>query len=96
MLRKLTAFSWVPAIVHFLVVLAYANGIGGARVGDVFDIIGQPGTFIARELGFGSFGFFGELGGNKIGLWVVMVLNSLLWGVVIGGIFQKLKPKAVA
>lgn len=96
MLRKLTAFSLVPAIVHFLVVLAYANGIGGARVGDIFNVIGQPGTFVARELGFGSFGFFGELGGNKIGLWAVMVLNSLLWGAVIGWIFQKLKSKSGA
>lgn len=90
MLKKITTSSALIAVVHFLIVVAYANGIGGNAVSKTFDVIGQPGIYVARELGFGGFGILDGLTGNSVGLWIVMAANSLLWGVVAGTVATKL------
>lgn len=78
------------ALVHFCLVVLYANGLGGDLVSSIFEVIGQPGTYLARELGFGGFGLLDGLTGNAVALWIVMALNSLLWGVVLGTAISKL------
>lgn len=90
MLRKFLFSSLGIALVHFGVVVLYANGLGGDLVRKIFDVIGEPGIYLARELGFGGFGFLDGLTGNPAGLWIVMGLNSLLWGIVIGTAISKL------
>lgn len=91
MLKKLLTSTGLVAVVHFIIVILYANGIGGNVVAKTFEVIGQPGTYVARELGFGGFGLLDGIAGNEVGLWIVMALNSLLWGLVIGGVFSKIK-----
>lgn len=90
MLKKIATSSVLLALVHLLIVVAYANGVGGNAVSKTFDVIGQPGIYAARELGFGGFGVLDGLAGNSVGLWIVMALNSLLWGVVVSAVATKL------
>lgn len=89
MLKRIVSCSLLPAAVHFLVVVLYSRGIGGQTVADIFEIIGQPGLYASRELGFGGFGILDGIAGNKLGLWCVMAANSLLWGVMLGAIVLK-------
>lgn len=93
MLKKVATSAVLIAVIHFLIVVLYANGIGGNLVSKTFDVIGQPGAYLARELGFGGFGVLDGLGGNAVGLWIVMALNSLLWALALSAVFAKFLKK---
>lgn len=84
MLKHITKSTLLVAAIHFIFVVLSANGLGGEPIADAFEtVFGQPGLCIARELGFGGFGILDGFTGNKLGLWIVMALNSLLWGVAL-------------
>ncbi len=90
MLKKIITSAVLLAVVHFLLVVFYANGIGGRLVAEIAEFAVQPGIYLSRELGFGGFGLLSEIGGNPVGLWIVMALNSLLWGTVLSAVCAKL------
>lgn len=90
MLKKIVTSAVLLAVVHFLLVVLYANGIGGRIVAGIAEFVIQPGIQLSRELGFGGFGLLSEIGGNPVGLWIVMALNSLLWGTVLSAVCAKL------
>lgn len=93
MLKKIATSTVLVAVIHFLIVVCYANGFGGNLVAKTFELIGQPGIYLARELGFGGFGILDGLGGNNVGLWIVMALNSLLWALVLSAVLAKFLKK---
>ena len=90
MLKKIVTSAVLLAAIHFLLVVLYANGIGGRFVAEIAEFIIQPGIYLSREIGFGGFGLLSGIGGNPVGLWAIMTLNSLLWGTVLSAVFAKL------
>lgn len=70
--------SGTITIIHFILVLLGANDCA-TLFRKIFNIIGQPGIWLNDAIG-----------GASLVFWIIMVLNSILWGAVLGTLFVKL------